>query len=646
MHKGLKQGDAIREVASGAEFYVMNSWTIDGCIPVLDRSTHTQRFLPLRDVYEQISNQTLTVHRKDAPVVSVTEHESHQFLERLKWATSSLRKVLNTAKELGISFDKAFRLVRAECKGEPFPNRSSLYRFKTRHLNGLPILKGDKNKGRRSSHYKPEVYELIISMAPEYCQPHSRWRMSAFAQRVNQTAKDMGLILPTQTISQRHIHNTLRRNGYVDTDVQRMPVKNRKAARSIGAQRIHTEYPFERVEMDTVHLPFVVQTPSGIAKHIHCIQAIDVMTGMVLGWNIVVGHPSESDGLDCIRSILFPKKEAFKRLGLDYDFDVFGTPSLIVFDNGAEAKGERIERLLLIGIDTEHCPARGPNKKPFIESFNKRLKCGLETLPGCTRFNGVDGVRDPEAEGDKLMSLEELERYVVRWYYEQWGTHTLERHLFTDPQRGCTPVQRWKYFSEDSGYVMPLPVTPDDWHKVTLVKTVRKLSSKTGVTYQGLDYKGPNLTSLIQRFYEKEVTIYADPRDYRVIYVDDGTQLVPLTEEYVRSDSAAYTLEQEKERRRELKRQNLPTEATQFERDVWAKSTESRTPKAAKKTTVRNRQTTEKYQHSQAVQRAIDKPVATDIMSEFVTQLSSLPTDFLNLPTLDVLDRTSGEEKA
>ena len=114
----------------------------------------------------------------------------------------------------------------------------------------------------------------------------------------------------------------------------------------------------------------------------------------------------------------------------------------------------------------------------------------------------------------------------------------------------------------------------------------------------------------------------------------------------MRPDTAAYTLAQEKERRSALKKQSQRTEATQFQRDVWERALEPKAPKPPRKSTERNRATSEKHKHSQAVQRAIDKPVATDIASEFVTQLNAFPTDFLNLPTLDVLDRTSGEEKA
>lgn len=645
MQRGLKRGDVLKETTSGKEFCVMDSIQFDGRISLLDRQSHLSIFLPLQDVYQRIAEQALKVVRKDAPVVPLVEHDSAAFLARLKWATKSLQAVFKTASKLGVSFDEAFRLVREEKKSEPFPTRSAIYRFKSRYLSGLPLLKGNKNKGCRKARYPVEVYELIQSHARLYCTPHSRWQMGAFVGFINQQAKELGYISPAKSISQRHISQTLKRTVKADLDACRLDPKNVAAERSIGARRIQANFPFERVEMDGLHLPFHVQTPHGVSSNVWCVHAIDVATGAVLGWKLVVGNPSENDGLDCIHSILFPKKDAFIRLGLNYDFDIFGTPSLIVFDNGAESKGERMEKLLLLSIDTEHCPARHPHKKPFIERLNRSLKTAIETLPGCTRLDGVDGKRDPMKQGDALMSLEDIERWIVRWYYEHWWNTTLDRHINTNPHQGTTPKDRWLYFTEKSPHVMALPITEDDWRKVTLVRSQRKLSSKTGVTYEGLNYKGRNLPDLIRRFYDSPVTMFADPRDYRFIYVDDGEQLIPLVEEYVNSDTPALSLEQYKEQRRSHLQQSHTAVVSEFDKDVWSASLQMKARKAPKKATQSNRETAQKHQASLAIQRAIDTPLNPEILVQPITKITDIPANLFDLPTLDVLDRNTGGSK-
>ena len=46
--------------------------------------------------------------------------------------------------------------------------------------------------------------------------------------------------------------------------------------------------------------------------------------------------------MKCIEMILFSKAEVFQRLGVN-GIDACGTPSEIIFDNGPEGKGERME---------------------------------------------------------------------------------------------------------------------------------------------------------------------------------------------------------------------------------------------------------------------------------------------------------------
>ena len=129
-------------------------------------------------------------------------------------------------------------------------------------------------------------------------------------------------------------------------------------------------------------------------------------------------------------------------------------------DTDADVFHERMQRLALLGIDLEHGKSRHPQRRPFIERLNRSLKEALETLPGCTRFNGKDGMRDPVALGDRLMDLAELQRWVVRWYYESWMHNVLERlertQAWEDTTLGNTPAKRWTSMSEQLGFVMPL----------------------------------------------------------------------------------------------------------------------------------------------------------------------------------------------
>src|SRR5690606_21177331 len=201
----------------------------------------------------------------------------------------------------------------------------------------------------------------------------------------------------------------------------RMDPKQVPASKSVARTRIMVQAPFDRVEQDAVHLPFVIDTPEGPFSNVYLVHAIDCCTSMPLGRRLVIGSPAQSDGLRCIESILFSKKTAFERLGLKPSFDVFGTPHQLVLDNGPETRGERMRKLPALGIDIKHCKARHPHEKPFIERLNRSLKEALETLPGCTRLDGKDGQRDPGRLGEGCMTAMELERWIGGGYYEGWA---------------------------------------------------------------------------------------------------------------------------------------------------------------------------------------------------------------------------------
>ncbi|MEG1564992.1 MAG: hypothetical protein RR365_14920, partial [Bacteroides sp.] len=253
--------------------------------------------------------------RQQAPV-SPVEQDDPSYQQDLRRANSYLRKVLSTAEKLGISFDRAQSLERADTNDADFPSRTVLYRYRDAHYQGRPLLKGNRNKGCRKPRYREEVYGLIEQHAPNlYCMPESRWRMQKLVQFINQQARERGYITPEKLISQRHISGFIQKLGFVDADAHRLDPKLVAAARSIGAKRVQTNFPLERVEMDSLHLPFVVRTAYGQASHVHCTHAIDDHTAMVLGWRITLGSPNEDSGLACVYSTLYTKQADFQRLG-------------------------------------------------------------------------------------------------------------------------------------------------------------------------------------------------------------------------------------------------------------------------------------------------------------------------------------------
>lgn len=440
MKRYLRYNDQLRELESdSARWRVIEILPIEGCIKLFDRELFVEVVKKLSDINQDVVDGKLLLQRDGAPKLTAAAQNDPKLDNAIKQALHFVEVIKSLQDQYDISVNSAYKMVinkpkiRKNVLLYSIPSRASLYRYIAAKRDDLPILKGDKNKGNRVPRYGDEILDLICRTANTlYLTPGSRWTQRDLTDYVNDRAHANGWISDSQTISQRHVLNVVYKNESVDPEIDRMDPKLVASAKSKAPNRIVVTFPFERVEQDAVHLPFVVNTPHGEASNIHLIHAICCCTGMVVGWYMMIGSPSESDGLKCVESILYSKAPRFKALGLNYDFDVYGTPQKLVFDNGPETKGERMARLTRLNIDVMHCKARHAHGKPFIERLNRSLKEGIQTLPGSTRFNGKDGQRDPVKLCDPLMTFDELHKWVVRWYFEAWGNNELKRHLRTE----------------------------------------------------------------------------------------------------------------------------------------------------------------------------------------------------------------------
>jgi putative transposase len=378
---------------------------------------------------------------------------------------------------------------------------------------------------------------------------------------------------------------------------------------------------------------------------------------------MVIGSPRVPDTLKCIETILFPKQGRVEELGLKYDFDIHGTPSMVVVDNGSENKGARVMRLSRLSITLNRLKARHAHRKPFIERLNKSLKEYLETLPGCTRVDGKDGQRDPAALGDPVMSIEEMERWIVRFYFEHWINHRLDRLakcIFVDNKAlGNTPLRRYRTLVEERGCPIPLPPSVHAWRSTIYDHEFRTLSRKSGIGYGNYHFKGDRLPYLISVFGEVEVQVLVDPDDFRRVYVMDldGRTLVPLINDSTSEITPAYSYDEAAALLQEAADEGVNVASETLRRDVLNRSVE-RAPKGGKgrqarkdqgagrapadKATKSKETTTQARRHA-AVGRSASNPLPPRLPTLGHPPLGSAEDDWAGARGLKVADRRTGE---
>lgn len=665
MTPGFLPGDELMQSSSGQALYIVSSVLPRiQRVKVMDLQHREEKLLDESELRTRVASGDIRVLRKGSDWARALHGRSEAEDRAHEAAKQFLEELLQLKRSYGVSFSRAYSMLVEEVlpeRGEQAQKPLSLsqaYRLWERERDGIPLHLGHAAKGNRTPRFDPEVYDIVKNLAAQqFLKTHSRWTMRTLTEDVNRQLHKSELLPRSREVSRDFVQRVVLTQVHADPSHRRMHPHDAIAAKAVASKRLRVASPFERVEQDALHLPWLIRTPYGNSSNVYLVHAIDCCTSIPLGWCLVIGAPRVPDTLKCIETILFPKKRRWNDLGLRYDFDIYGTPSLVVVDNGPENKGDRLLQLSRLSISVNRLKARHAHHKPFIERLNGSLKTYLETLPGCTRFDGKDGKRDPAALGDPVMDLEEMERWIVRFYFEHWVNNPLDRlaeSVFVDNEDlGNTPLKRYRVLTEERGGPIPLPPSVDAWRSAIYEQHYRTLSRKTGISYRDYHFKGDQLPYLINQFGETQVKILVDPDDYRWVYVvgKDGRTLVSLVNDKTSEMTPAYSFDEAnaklpKKDPKDTASENLRQDVLNRSTEVPSKGRKSRadgptpTGKAAK-----SKLTTERARQDAAVKRSAANPLPPRLPSLGHPPLGSEEDDWANVQPLEVFDRRTGEAR-
>lgn len=523
------------------------------------------------------------------------------------------------------------------------PERSAYRLLAAAETAPLEMLPAYAERGNRKKRYSEEVEDFILDLIDEhFARIHSRITMRNLAELASVQARERGLINPSERLSRAYITQLYTSYRHADLDHKRLDPRVARAAKHVAMHRIHVEAPLQRVEQDGHVIPMVVKTPDGILKNPVILVSIDCATSMPLGWHLTATAATEEDSLRCLDVSLYSKEERFKALAIDCAIDPYGLPGNLIIDNGAENRGQRILGLTEVGISLNRAPADSGHRKPFIERLFRSMKSDLQVLPGSTRFNDKDGTRTEEATQEDLMTLQELEIWIVRWLYERWIHKKLRRfvtaYYATDKAPGVTPSERWTHYSQTM--IVPFPPSPDLWARVRYLSEQRSMSPKTGVSLRGFNFRGEHLPRLIAQYGPNaDVTVYYNPSDYRFTYVPDKEtkELRQLVNTEVRPETPAFSFDEATKRRRHVLRSsaNTPPQVEKFHSDLAKVALGPQKRKASH--TEQQRAVREAIKLSRSIEDSRKKPV-TDAAERIPGRLwtDDLPLTDDAIPTLEV----------
>lgn len=579
MSRYLQKGNLI--TTPNGERLVKEILVAEGVVELVEPTELISETVRLSELRAHLAAGNYRIQNREAPIAAVALHDASNAARKKEAENRSIFAELKKRIGQGATAHQAIcglleaGLLDSNERAIPLGAERTLYRILDAYAQAqLPRF---HLRGNHGGGHSDQVVKLVLQLVEEqYAKVKSRFRVPALTKLANQQAHAAGLLRDGEQLGRKFVRKVLVEHWHPDLDYRRLDPRLARSAKAVAKQRIRAGGALHRTEGDTLHLPFVTRGPGGaMLAESWLMLIIDCFTAMPLSWRLMKKRPTVDDTLACVERATSSKRQLFDALNINCPVDPFGTPIHLVVDNGPENKGERIDRLPLIGITLERAPAHSGHRKPFIERLHGALKSDLEVLPGCTRFNGKDGERTEQAKEEDLMTFEELERWIVRWLYEQWANRTLERFITADyhleRDDGIAPMKRWTQ-SERTGSI-PNPPGPDLWNAVKLLDTTRSLSPKTGIPLEGFRFRGENLPKLVRQYGPNaNVRVFYSPVDYRFVYVPDkdSGRLLMLINDEVTEDSPAFDFEEAK-RRRKLVRVNSgrPADAlVQFDKDL------------------------------------------------------------------------------
>ncbi len=276
-----------------------------------------------------------------------------------------------------------------------------------------------------------------------------------------------------------------------------------------------------QVDEHTIDLFIVAQDGTPITRRVHAAVLVCVKTGAILAGVLSLDSLKEEDYMRLVKQAMEKKDDLVKRFDCKHSWPCFGKPALIFHDRGKIFTSERARSVLVdrFKITTEQAPPYAPSAKGTVEAvFTWMTKKFEHRLAGTTKASPDDrGAYDSLREAKKAgITFDLLEQYffqaIVDDYMQNWNKLRRQK-----------PAVLWEHAVKEKG--VPKWLGSKDDLKLLLMKAVNRMNKTTGryklKPYQGLSFLGRRYVNepLLNMLVGKEITIYYDRRDIRVIYL-------------------------------------------------------------------------------------------------------------------------------
>ena len=179
-------------------------------------------------------------------------------------------------------------------------------------------------------------------------------------------------------------------------------------------------WPLAMVQVDHTELPVMIvdeKTRQAICRP-WVTFSIDVYSRVVLGMYLSLDAPSAMSAGMCLSHTILPKEKWLEEREIEAEWPCWGVMGTLHMDNAKEFRGNMLrvacEEYV---IDLHLRPVKTPHYGGHIERLMGIVSERLKILPGTT-FGNFKEKGEYDSEGKAIMTLEELERWLVLFLAE------------------------------------------------------------------------------------------------------------------------------------------------------------------------------------------------------------------------------------
>jgi putative transposase len=238
---------------------------------------------------------------------------------------------------------------------------------------------------------------------------------------------------------------------------------------------------------------------------------VDTYSRCIMGMHLGFDPPSAAVVCLALRHAILPKQYS-SAYQLQQLWDTYGLPQYLYTDGGKDFRASHIEQVATeLGIVL--CLRRQPSDGGIVErpfgTFNSEF---FSSLPGYTGSNVQE--RSPDAESQACLTLQQLERLLVRYIVDRYN-QTIDARMGSQ-----TRIGRW-----EAGRMAQLPLLGERELDICLMRRDRRTVYLHGyIQFANLTYQGEHLAA----YAGEKVILRYNPRDITTVWIyqfQDGKEV-------------------------------------------------------------------------------------------------------------------------